>query len=83
MVRPACFGTFGSVRVMTMPKSRVVRARGPDLLAVDHPVVAVALGLGADAGHVGPGGRLGEELAPHFLAVQRGLHVALQMLGLA
>ena len=59
----------------------VMRARGPDLLAVDHPAVAVTLGPGADAGHVGARRRLGEELAPDFLAVQRGLDVALQVLG--
>ena len=64
----------------------VMRARGPHLLAVDHPALAPirqfgALGAGADAGHVGARRRLGEELAPHFLAVQRRLDVALEMLG--
>ena len=59
----------------------VMRARGPHLLAVDHPALAVTLGAGADAGHVGARRRLGEELAPHFLAVQRRLDVALEMLG--
>ena len=59
----------------------VVRARGPHLLAVDHPTLAVPLGPRADAGHVGARRRLGEQLAPHFLAVQRRLDVALEMLG--
>ena len=57
----------------------VMRAGGPDLLAVDDPVVAVALRLGADARDVGTGGRLGEELAPDLLAVKRRLHVALEL----
>jgi len=61
-----------------------MRAGGPDLLAIDHPAPirslgAVALGAGADAGHVRAGRRLGEELAPHFPPVQRRLHVALEL----
>ena len=42
MVRPLCFGTFGSVRVIREAIIGIVRAGGPDLLAVDDPVVAVA-----------------------------------------
>ncbi len=45
-----------------------VSERGPDLLAVDHPGVTVALGLGLQAGDVGAGAGLGEHLAPDFLA---------------
>ena len=41
---------------------------GPDLLAVEDPLVAVALGPGLQAGHVGAGTWLGEHLAPHVLA---------------
>jgi hypothetical protein len=41
---------------------------GPHLLSVDHPLVAVALGAGLQAGDVGPGARLREHLAPHRLA---------------
>ena len=40
-------------------------AGGPDLLAVDHPLVAVALGPGADAGHVRAGVGLAHADAPH------------------
>src|SRR5690606_18837449 len=40
-------------------------AGGPDLLAVDDPVVAVAHGPGADAGDVGAGVRLAHADAPH------------------
>src|SRR6185436_4971016 len=49
----------------------VVRARGPDLLAVDDPVLAVALRARAQAREVGARGRLGEELAPYLLPAQR------------
>ena len=49
----------------------VLRARGPDLLAVDDPVLAVALGARAQAGKVGARRRLGEQLAPDLLAAQR------------
>src|SRR5579871_328310 len=45
-----------------------MRARGPDLLAVDDPVVALLLGAGAQARDVGAAGGLGEQLAPDFLA---------------
>ena len=51
----------------------VVGARRPHLLAGDDPLVAVALGLGLQAGEVGAGARLAEELAGHEVAaVQRG-----------
>ena len=50
-----------------------VGQRVPDLLAVDHPLVAVAHGPTAQAGQVGPGTGLAEELAPGVLAgEQRG-----------
>src|SRR5262249_35587092 len=49
---------------------RPVRAGRPDLLPVDHPLVARALRLGAEAGEVGAGAGLGEELAPYLLAAQ-------------
>src|SRR4051794_24125306 len=45
-----------------------MRARGPDFLAVDDPVIAIALGAGAQASDIGPAGRLGKQLAPDFLA---------------
>ena len=41
-----------------------VRARGPDLLAVDDPVVAVAHGAAPQPGEVRPRARFAEELAP-------------------
>ena len=39
----------------------------PHLLSVDHPLVAVALGSGREAGEVGAVAWLAEELAPHVL----------------
>ena len=49
----------------------VVGARAPQLLAVDDPLVAVALGVGGQPGEVGPVGRLAEQLAPRVLAGDR------------
>ena len=53
---------------------------GPHLLAVDDPLVAVAHGLGGEAGDVGAGARLGEQLAPHLLAGEQRTQVALLLL---
>ena len=44
--------------------------RAPDLLAVEHVVVAVALGARAQRREVGARARLGEALAPHLVAAQ-------------
>ena len=49
----------------------------PDLLAVEDPLVAVALGPGRQAGHVGSGAGLGEQLAPDLLAGEQRAQVAL------
>ena len=49
----------------------VLRARRPDLLAVDDELVAVAAGPGLHAREVGAGAGLAEELAPHVLAAQQ------------
>ncbi len=46
---------------------RVVRVRRPDLLAVDHPPVAVESGLRRDAGQVRARARFGVALAPQLL----------------
>ena len=48
----------------------VVRTRGPDLLAVHDPLVAVPLGAGPKPCQVGAGGRLAEQLAPDLRAAQ-------------
>ena len=58
------------------------RAGGPDLRAVQHPLVAVAHGGGERAGDVGAAARLGEELHPDLLALEDGGDVrALLLLG--
>src|SRR5262249_20695015 len=43
--------------------------RGPYLLPVDHPLVALALGPGLHVRQLGAGVRLGEPLAPELLAL--------------
>src|SRR6476469_1178180 len=50
---------------------RELRAGGPHLLAVEDPLVAVALGAHLEAGDVGAGPGLGEQLRPDLLAAQR------------
>ena len=46
---------------------RVVRARRPDLLSVDYPLVAIAYGARAQRGEVGTSSGLAEELTPDIL----------------
>ena len=55
---------------------REMRARGPDLLAIDDPVDAVLLGTRAQTRDVRAGGRFGEQLAPNLLAGKRGRDIA-------
>src|SRR3954466_9318048 len=47
----------------------VLGERGPGLLAVDDPLVALALGLGLERGEVGAGAGLGEALAPPIVDI--------------
>ena len=51
-----------------MPKLRDVRERGPHLLAVDDPLVAVADRARRQAGDVGARAGLAEHLAPDLFA---------------
>ena len=63
-------GVLGNVRVGAGdddPVGAQVGQRGPHLLAVDDPLVAVSLGPGLQAGHVGACSGLREHLAPHVL----------------
>src|SRR5262249_44084958 len=46
----------------------IMRARGPDLLAVNDPVIAFLLRARAQPRDVGTAGRLREQLAPDLLA---------------
>ena len=75
-----CLGWSGSVRAMRMPSSRV-GAAGPDLRAVDDVLVAVAHRSGRQAGQVGAGVGLGEQLAPDLLAAEDLGKVPLVLLG--
>ena len=58
-------------------------ARAPDLLAVDDEAVAVALGPRRQAAEVAAGAGLGEQLAPHLVAVERRPQVLGLLLGRA
>ena len=59
---------------------RRLRARGPDLLAVDHEVVAVARRARLNRGQVRPGSRLGVALAPLGFATHHGRQMLLLLL---
>ena len=50
----------------------LLRPRSPELLAVDHIVVALAIGAGDRPGGVRPAAGLAEELAPGFFAGHAG-----------
>ncbi len=54
----------------------VVGSRGPHLLPVDDPLVAVSHRSGGQPGEIAPCARLAEELAPHLVAAQGGRQVA-------
>ena len=62
---PACLRTRrGRCGTSTKHVVGVLGLGGPDLLAVDDPLVAVELGRGCSDGQVAPGVGLGEALAP-------------------
>ena len=67
---PSCFLVV-SVRTRQQHQSAYWAPRGPDLLAVDQPVVALVLALGLQRGEVGAGARLGKALAPAQVAAAR------------
>src|SRR4029079_5786008 len=65
---------LGRVRVgphRGQPEAGLARTAGPDLLAVDPPAVLDLGRPGLDAGRVGPGARLAEQLAPDDVLVER------------
>src|SRR5262249_52619301 len=71
------------LRVAPRDENRPVgpmRARGPDLLAVDHPLIALARRPRAQTGQVGAGGGLREQLTPHLVTAERGRRVATLLL---
>ena len=67
-MRPLCLGTFGIGARQQDAVVGIVRARSPDLLAVDDPVVALLLGAGAKPGDIGSPGGFGKQLAPDLFA---------------
>ena len=75
--RPSCFGTSGFVRDHEHSPAREMRDRGPHLLAVHHPVVAVAHRARGEARDVGARARLAEHLAPDVLAREDARQVVL------
>jgi hypothetical protein len=58
----------------------VLAERGPDLLAVDDPLVAVALGAGAQRREVAAGTGFAEQLAPQMVAAQHRAEETLLLL---
>ena len=82
--QPADALVLGRVRVGADEQLAVVRdlgVRRPDLLAVDHVVVAVADGATAQRREVRAGVGLGEALAPDLLAAKDPRQVRLLLLG--
>ena len=65
---PLCFGRVGVGAGEQEDVVGEVAGRRPDLLAVDHPFVAVERGPAAEVAEVGSGVRLGVALAPEVLA---------------
>ena len=61
----------------------VAPARTPHLLTVQEVVVTVEFGPGRQRSEVAAGPRLGEQLAPHVVGLERGPQVLLLLLGRA
>ena len=77
---PRRLGTSQLVRAASRPWVACPGAAGPDLLAVDHPFLAVTVGAGLQPGQVGPGARLAVEQAGAVLAgEQPAQHRAAQL----
>ena len=81
-VMPLCFGDVGVGAGEHEDPVGEVAGRRPDLLAVDHPLVAVEHGPAAEVAEVGAGVGLGVALAPEVLAAEDPREeVALLLLG--
>ena len=79
---PWCFGTSQFVRATSMPNSASLPPGGPHLLAVDDPLVAVAVGARLQAGEVGAGAGLGVQQAHLHVVDQQAVHeLLLELLG--
>ena len=79
-VRPAWRSESGSLRPTRMQKSAMCAKRRPDLLAVQHEVVALVVDPRAYRGEVGACAGLREALAPDLLRRQDLREVALLLL---
>ena len=78
---PSCrFAAFGIGAHQHEAPVGMMRGRGPDLLAVHHVMVAVALRRGLQRGEVGSGARLGKALAPPIVEVGGARQEALLLL---
>ena len=67
---PLCFGRARVRSGQQRTPLRELRAGGPDLLTGDPPAAVDLGGLGGQAGQIGTGARLGEQLAPDHLAAE-------------
>ncbi len=63
------------------PELGMVGARGPDLLTVDNPFIAVPDCSGGERGQIRPGAGLAEELAPDLLTGEQRPQIPLLLLG--
>ncbi len=70
--QPAVLGDTGIGSGDAEPPIGAVGERGPDLLAGEHPFLAVTNRPGPQPGEVGAGVGLGEQLTPHLVAAQQG-----------
>ena len=61
---PWCLGTSGSVRAMSMPRSATWPPEVHTFCPLTIHSSPSSIGLGAEAGEVGAGARLAEQLAP-------------------
>ena len=73
---PCACGARGRCGRRACPSRDEVGERGPHLLAVDDPLVAVAHARVRQAGDVGAGAGLAEQLAPDLLAGEQRAQVA-------
>ena len=69
---PAVLGSLGLRAAEAEHVVRVLGRGGPDLLPVDHPLLADQLGAGLERGQVAARARLAVALAPGDLAANRG-----------
>ena len=82
-VIPRCLGCLGIGPGQKHPVPGDLRPAGPDLLAVDHPLVPIPFGAGLQRCQVGTRVGLREQLAPLLLAGEDRPQVSLLLSGVA